>query len=205
MRDIESAKVLRLVNRKHTLKGDFEPEGLTAAADYGINVAKSGVRLQKCACIALAMLTQYALAQGAGEMVLYSGYRSYAEQKELHENKIRSLLANGFSLAWARQRACTIVAPPGASEHQLGLAADITVPELAGSHDPLVENFAETGQGIWLLKNAPAFGFILRYPKDKTETTGVIYEPWHFRYVGSIAARRISHGNMCLEEYLYAC
>jgi D-alanyl-D-alanine carboxypeptidase len=198
-------QMLKLVNRKHTLGEDFVPGDLVFAKEYGISVAESTIRLQKCACIALVTLMQYAMTQSAGDIVLFSGYRSYEEQKKLHLNKIRRLCQNGYSMPYARQKACTVVAPPGASEHQLGLAADVTVSEYLSKKDPLIESFAETVQGKWLAGHAHAFGFILRYPEDKEESTGVCYEPWHLRYVGAIHARRIFLGKMCLEEYLYAC
>ncbi|MFZ5974402.1 MAG: M15 family metallopeptidase [Bacillota bacterium] len=204
MHDNEMTRMLRLVNRRHTLDQQFIPDNLVNAVDFGISVADPAVQLQKCACIALATLTQYARTQGVGDIVLFSGYRSYEEQKRLHENKIMRLCRDGYPMPRAQIMACTVVAPPGASEHQLGLAADVTVPEYLSMKDPLIESFAQTAQGKWLGAHAHAFGFILRYPQDKTESTGVIYEPWHLRYVGAIPARRIFLGKMCLEEYLYA-
>ena len=205
MDDIASSGVLRLVNRKRTLGADFVPEDLAAAADYGIPVAAPGIRLQSCACAALAKLMRQALDEGAGEIVLFSGYRSYSEQKRLHEDKIRRLCCQGMSLRRAQAAACTVVAPPGASEHQLGLAADVTVPAFLSMKDPLIEAFADTPQGVWLAEKAAETGFVLRYPADKQESTGVCFEPWHLRYVGEVHAERMRRGHMCLEEYLYAC
>ena len=203
MRDTDDKRMLRLVNRKHTLSGDFIPDGLAFAKDYGVNAARPDIRLHRRACKAMATLMEHAAAQGAGRLVLFSGYRSFAEQKKLHENKIIRLCRQGRPIPRAREEACAVVAPPGASEHQLGLAADVTVPEYLCRKDPLIESFADTVQGKWLLSHAYAFGFILRYPADKEEHTGVCYEPWHLRYVGEIDARRIFLGRMCLEEYLY--
>ena len=91
-----------------------------------------------------------------------------------------------------------MVAVPGTSEHQLGLAVDLVSSEYTG----LDERQEETGSYQWLVKHCAEYGFILRYPNDKTEITGIIYEPWHFRYVGVEAAREIMDQGICLEEYL---
>ena len=86
--------------------------------------------------------------------------------------------------------------PPGASEHQTGLTADIHTLSSASL------KFAGTPAAVWLEENAQYFGFILRYPEDKTEITGIMYEPWHFRFVGRYHAMRITELGMCLEEYM---
>ncbi|MGI6168220.1 MAG: M15 family metallopeptidase [Christensenellales bacterium] len=88
--------------------------------------------------------------------------------------------------------------PGNYSEHATGLAVDI----LSASYAPLDEGFAQTEEGAWLANNAHRFGFILRYPKSKESVTGVVYEPWHFRYVGVEAASEIFQRDICLEEYL---
>ena len=91
-----------------------------------------------------------------------------------------------------------MVAPPGTSEHETGLALDIT----AQSYPVLEQDQEDTPEQQWLMENAWRFGFILRYPQGKTEITGICYEPWHYRYVGREAAKEIQEKGLCLEEYL---
>ena len=90
------------------------------------------------------------------------------------------------------------VTVPGTSEHHLGLALDI----LTGGYTTMDDGFGETKAGEWLAQNAPDYGFILRYPAGKEEITGIVYEPWHFRYVGKEYAKDITEKGVCLEEYL---
>lgn len=111
-----------------------------------------------------------------------SGYRPYDRQRELFEKNPASLY----------------VAPPGASEHQTGLALDVSCPAVGME---LEEVFAHTPEGRWLARNAPLYGFILRYPKDKTEITGYAYEPWHIRYVTKSLALYLTLTGLTLEEY----
>jgi len=95
----------------------------------------------------------------------------------------------------SEEAAAVSVARPGQSEHQSGLGVDMHNAAAAN------QNFGETPDGIWLAENAHHFGFILRYPADKTDITGIKYEPWHFRYVGRRVAAIIYAGGLCLEEY----
>ena len=90
-----------------------------------------------------------------------------------------------------------LIAVPGTSEHETGLAADIVTP----SYQRLDAGYAGTKAARWLLENAASYGFVLRYPEDKTEITGIDYEPWHYRYVGVEAAKEIMAQGLCLEEY----
>jgi len=91
------------------------------------------------------------------------------------------------------------VAYPGQSEHQTGLAMDLT--NKAGVQKPLTEDFGQTKEGQWLLENAHLYGFIIRYPAGQEAVTGYNYEPWHIRYVGTEAAKSIYSGGQTLEEY----
>lgn len=141
-------------------------------------------------------------AEELTSLVLVSGYRSYAYQKMLYDRKVNLLLTRGMDKEEAFSRASTIVAPPGCSEHQLGLAIDVTSSTLAREEDPLIEGFEFTDQGKWLKENAKMYGFILRYPKDKIDLTGISYEPWHYRYVGVNHAKKMSKQNLCMEEYV---
>ncbi len=103
----------------------------------------------------------------------------------------------GLSYMEAYQRGSRIVAVPAASEHRLGLALDI----VSNTYKNLDEGFAGTPAGIWLAENSYKYGFILRYPKDKEDITGIDYEPWHFRYVGVDAATVITERGITLEEF----
>ena len=117
----------------------------------------------------------------------------------MFNRKINQYKAKGYDDNEAYNIAKTIVAIPGTSEHNLGLAADIVTP----SYQTLDEGFAQTEAFRWLSENAADYGFILRYPKGKGDITGIIYEPWHYRYVGQAAAKVITEQGICLEEYLH--
>ena len=106
--------------------------------------------------------------------------------------------AQGYSKKDAKAKAATSVARPGTSEHQLGLAVDI----VDKSHQTLDAAQEDTPVQQWLLENSWKYGFILRYPNQKSNLTGIIYEPWHYRYVGQAAAQEIHERGICLEEYL---
>ena len=135
------------------------------------------------------------LFEGALEdgVILYatSGFRSYSTQKAIFERKLDTM---------SEKAANASVAKPGYSEHQTGLAMDVEGHSSLGSG--LVEDFGETPEGIWLAQNCHEYGYIIRYPKDKTHITGYIYEPWHIRYVGKEAAQEIAALDVTFEEYI---
>ncbi|WP_418490489.1 M15 family metallopeptidase [Frisingicoccus sp.] len=123
-----------------------------------------------------------------------SGYRTAQVQQSLMDEEINDYMVQGYSEAEARRLAEQWVAVPGTSEHQLGLAVDISM------EDTATQTTSDMWQ--WLMKNSYKYGFILRYPEDKTNITGISYEPWHYRYVGREAAEEIYRSGLCLEEYL---
>ena len=125
--------------------------------------------------------------------VIGEAYRTAEEQEEIMQNYISEYLELGYSEEGAKAEAEKWVAKPGTSEHQLGLALDINADTDYSSN--------ETVYG-WLAQNAYKYGFILRYPEGKENITGIDYEPWHYRYVGTIAAEEIYKSGECLEEYL---
>lgn len=128
-----------------------------------------------------------------------SAYRTMEKQISLYENKVSSLMREeGINYEEACQQAGNTVAVPGTSEHQLGLAVDI----VAKHYQTLDEKQADTKEAKWLKEHCHEYGFILRYPLDKTEETGIIFEPWHYRYVGKEAAEEIMEQGICLEQYL---
>lgn len=136
-----------------------------------------------------------ALFEGAAEagLTLYatSGYRSYSTQKAIFDRKAAER---------GEQAANRSVAKPGYSEHQTGLAMDIEGETTLGTG--LTEAFGESPEGIWVAEHCHEYGFIIRYPKDKTNITGYIYEPWHIRYVGVEAATEITELGVTFEEYI---
>ncbi len=127
--------------------------------------------------------------------VVSSGYRTHEKQQRLLNEKIAEYKAAGYSGAEAEAEAKTWVAPPGASEHQIGIAVDIHADGIESTDEEVHE---------WLKLNAHKYGFIYRYPPGKIEITGINDEPWHYRYVGVTAATEIFNQGICLEEYLEA-
>lgn len=130
--------------------------------------------------------------------VICSAYRTHEEQEELFQNKVDRLMEQGYSETDATKEAGKVVAVPGTSEHELGLAVDIA----DMSHQLLDESQEDTEVQKWLLEHCWEYGFILRYPTGKSDITGIIYEPWHYRYVGREDAEQIRALDVCLEEYL---
>ena len=135
-------------------------------------------------------------------MAIVSGYRTMDRSRVLYANKIAEYQAMGYDEATARVEAAKWVAPPGTSEHHSGLAMDIVSGDYYTKYSDLVEEFENEPEAVWLRENCARFGFILRFPKDKVEVTGINYEPWHFRYVGEEHAAAIMEQGLCLEEYL---
>jgi D-alanyl-D-alanine carboxypeptidase len=135
-----------------------------------------------------------ALIQGAASQQIYlyavSGYRSSAQQQETLDREIK---------LYGSAKAHSEVALPGHSEHQLGVAVDVLSQRDKVDMD---DSFGSTPEGRWLVANAPAYGFVISYPKDKEPITGYIYEPWHIRYVGSPLAQQITATGLTLTEYL---
>ena len=127
-----------------------------------------------------------------------SAYRTQAKQTYLYNNKIARLRNAGYSKAAAQEEAGRWVARPGTSEHQLGLALDI----VSQSYQALTKKQEQTKEQKWLMEHCWEYGFILRYPNDKSEITGIGYEPWHYRYVGKDVALDIRDSGLCMEEYL---
>ncbi len=174
-----------LVNAWHTLDKSWVPDKL-------VEIGNTYYRASPSTADAVLKLMQAAEDEGLTLHIL-SAYRSFSTQKVLYDRKTLQLQPQFGALAV--DEAARIVARPGASEHQLGLAIDIS------DNFQLLQSFGETKAGRWLAQNANRFGFILRYPKDKTDITGIIYEPWHIRYVGEETARVLFENDWCLEEY----
>ena len=129
--------------------------------------------------------------------VVVSAYRSHSYQAGLFERRIQRFIDQGYSREEAEIEAAKRVAVPGTSEHELGLAMDI----VDSSYQNLDSKQEETPAQKWLMSNSWKYGFILRYPNSKTDVTGIIYEPWHYRYVGKELAKEIHNSGLCMEEY----
>ena len=132
------------------------------------------------------------------EPLICASYRTIEKQEALFEDKEANLIREGYPENEVEAEAAKVVAYPGTSEHQLGLALDI----VDVSYQQLDTEQENTPVQQWLMKNSWKYGFVLRYPADKSDITGIIYEPWHYRYVGKEAAAEIYENKLCLEEYL---
>lgn len=137
-------------------------------------------------------LMEDAKAEGV-DIRVRSPYRSYETQERLYNNEVNNWIRKGMGQLEAEEKAATIVARPGTSEHHCGFAIDFNETNTS---------FEKSNAYKWMLNNAADYGFILRYPEDKQDITGVIYEPWHWRFVGIDVAKDINSKNMCLEEYI---
>ena len=182
------ADILTLVNPWNSLDEDYIPP-LASLND--------GTELDARALDALIELLTECRENG-GTPYVCSAYRSYETQTALYEDKVGRVIATGMGEDLARIEAARSVARPGTSEHQLGLAVDI----IDSEYTVLDEAQANTPTQQWLMENSWRYGFILRYPEGKSEITGIIYEPWHYRYVGKDAAQDIYESGLCLEEWL---
>ena len=178
--------LLFLVNRQYRISDAFTPDDLTEAQVPG------QVREMRAeAAAALEEMYAACLEETGCQLISVSGFRSYSKQEKLYRAKLQRV--NG-----KKELAEEYVAPPGASEHHLGLAMDIG----QQSKPTLNEKFAETEGGIWARENCWRFGFILRYGEEWEDITGYKYEPWHFRYVGKDLAKEIHDAGVPFETWL---
>ncbi|MBE6689318.1 MAG: hypothetical protein E7588_08630 [Ruminococcaceae bacterium] len=184
---------LFLVNVNNLLSEDFVPHELRDVKYTKPDRAKQQMSLN--AQMAADAMLMEAREYGFDNLWVTSAYRSYQTQSWLFDNEVE-LMREEYGDEYAEEKAKESVNPPGASEHQSGLTADIHTLSTASL------KFAGTPAAKWLEENAQYFGFILRYPEDKTDITGIMYEPWHFRYVGRYHAMQITRMGMCLEEYV---
>lgn len=184
----ERTEFLFLVNPQHRIAEDYAPELVQVSEEEFMDA--------RCADALLQMMADCTDAGNAPYVC--SGYRTMEKQSYLYNNKIIRLINEGVSEADAPAVAAMSVAIPGASEHQTGLAADI----IDFYYPNLTREQEDTSTQQWLMVNSWRYGFILRYPSDKSDITGTIYEPWHYRYVGKEAAAEMYELDLTLEEYL---
>ena len=181
-----------LVNHTNKMPDDYTFETKECGSKTAVNKT-----LQTVACDAFLEMQKAAAAENV-TIWMQSGYRSVKYQTGLYERKTKYYTDQGYDLATAKEKAAAVVNPPGYSEHNCGLAADLNSPE----HTGLDEGFENTTAFRWLCEHAADYGFILRYPKGAEAQTEITYEPWHWRYVGVENARKISASGLCFEDYI---
>ncbi|WP_186579212.1 M15 family metallopeptidase [Aquibacillus kalidii] len=186
--DNETSKEV-LVNKQRKLPDGYVPPDLMVPnVPFSFTGEDPRKQLRKEAAAALEEL--FAASEAAGlDLVAASGYRSYDRQKVIYDNNVAR---NG------QENADKFSAKPGTSEHQTGLAMDVTSAEMAFA---LEQTFKQTAEGSWLAENAHKYGYIIRYLEGKEEITGYSYEPWHIRYVGKEIANEVYKQQLTLEEY----
>ena len=183
-----------LVNHTNKMPENYTFETAECGSKTAVNKT-----LQTVACNAFLELQKAAAAENV-TVWMQSGYRSVSYQTNLYEKKTNYYKQQGYDDAKAKEMAAAIVNPPGYSEHNCGLAADLNSPE----HTGLDEGFENTAAFRWLCQHAGEYGFILRYPKGAEEKTEITYEPWHWRYVGVENAAKINASGLCFEDYIAA-
>ena len=181
-------ELLTLVNPWNELPEDWQVDLVTLS---------NGLQIDRRCYDALQEMMD-ACREAGYEPLICSAYRTQEAQQDLFNNKVAKLEAGGKSHDEAVQEAGTVVAVPGTSEHQLGLTVDV----VDVNNQNLTEEQEKTPTQKWLMANSWRYGFIHRYPNSKSDITGIIYEPWHYRYVGKDAAQEIFNKGITLEEYL---
>lgn len=186
---VETPKVLnewnlKLVNKDNSVDRSYVPE---------LEEIDDGVMFDKRAISYVKSMINAMYKEGITKVWAQSAYRSYDKQEELFNNKVNYYKKQGKNQEEAEKLAQTVVQRPEMSEHNLALAVDFNT---------VTNEFEKTAAFAWLQKNAVNYGFILRYPKNKQEITGISYESWHWRYVGKTHAKIIKEKGFCLEEYI---
>lgn len=182
-----TSSLLTLVNPWHEV-----PEGYSVELD-----TVEGYLVDRRAANALTQMLSDCRAAGFAPIIC-SAYRTQEYQEMLYRNKIMRLLAEGVPNKDAPALAAKSVALPGTSEHQLGLAVDL----ISETYTNLDQWQERTEVQQWLMANCYDYGFILRYPNGTSDTTGIIYEPWHYRYVGATTAKAVKNSGLVFEDYL---
>lgn len=177
-----------LVNGDHPMEEGYVPELTELEPGYSVDSR-----------IAKAAKEMLADAKKAGlQVIICSAYRSVERQENVFSDSMKTRIQEGMDYWDAFYETSQNVALPGTSEHALGLALDL----ISNQYTELDERQEQTREAKWLAENCHKYGFILRYPPDKTDITGIIYEPWHYRYVGVEDATKIMQMDVTLEEYL---
>lgn len=180
-------KNLMLVNGKNPLPDNYDSEIRKDLVEIEPELRNNNyvTKIHKSVYPYITAMVRAAQADGVN-LKVWSPFRSYADQEALFRKQVERVGGN-------EELAATVVARPGTSEHNTGICADFNMADDAFENTPMYE---------WMKENAEDYGFILRYPKDKQSITGVIYESWHWRFVGIDMAKKINKSGLCLEEYL---
>ena len=184
--DREDWKIM-LINKQHPIPEDYE---------FTLAAIKGSMKCDERIIPELQQMMQEAKKDGV-TLVIRSPYRDYERQIYLFNRKVKGYMKKKMSYLESYRTTAQAVTIPGASEHQAGLALDIT----SDSYSTLTQGFAETQAGQWLAEHSYEYGFILRYPEGKEDITGISFEPWHFRYVGKAAAKYMYDHDLTLEEF----
>ncbi len=187
-----------LVNPWNPIGETYETE--VELKELSLHYAVEGIRVSTQIYDALIEMMD-ACNEAAPRCCVTSAYRTQEDQAQIFNSRVNQFLAEGYTEEEAREQAKTSAAEPGYSEHQLGLAVDIIDTRSWSEEAPEGDLFPAQK---WLTEHSWEYGFILRYPADKTEITGIMYEPWHFRYMGKELAKEIYDSGLTLEEYLAA-
>jgi len=179
---------LMLVNPDNVL-----PEGWST----DLSMTKYGYEVDSRIVEDVTSLIEGAASDGVKLIICY-GYRTLEQSQQLFEKQLKKQLSYGLSEEAALAEAKRWVAPPGTSDHHTGLALDIVTPE----HQVLNHAFFNTPAGQWMAEHSWEYGFVVRFPEDKQDITGITYEPWHLRFVGKEHAAEMHKNNECLEEYV---
>lgn len=178
---------LTVVNFYNEYDSSYEPKLKKTCEKYGYNIY-----MDERVADWYTKMYEAALEDGI-KLTPISGYRSYATQEKNYKNRIKLWQSKGYSYNESVKKTAEVILPPGTSEHNLGLAMDIC---------RLDYNFDESKEYKWLSENAADYGFILRYTKENKSKTGVVAEPWHWRFVGVEDAKKIKESGLCLEDYV---
>ena len=184
-----------MVNPWNYVPADYAPDLVSLTSAHGVQ----GSQVEKsCYEDLVAMIED--CNKVCPQAYVVSSYRSHQMQTDNYNRKVLYYVNLGYDRATAEKEAATIIAVPGTSEHQLGMAVDIIDTRLWALEWEQEELPAQK----WLMENCWRYGFILRYPKDKLDVTGIIYEPWHYRYVGHELAAELHELGLTLEEYIHS-
>lgn len=178
-----------LVNKERPLPRDYEPDDLVELSYFVENRSPEGRKMRREAASAFDEMVRAALRDNI-EILATTAYRSYDFQRRLYDNYVKK---------YGEKKADTFSAKPGFSEHQTGLAVDVSSKSV---NYELITEYGNTNEGKWLKENCHKFGFIIRYEEGKEDITGYMFEPWHLRYVGEKAAAEIVEAGTTLEEYV---
>ena len=178
---------LVLINKQHPISDEY---------DFKLGSFSTGMRCDERVIEDLLLMMQAAKKDGMN-LVVRSPYRTSDHQEDNFNDRIKSYMRQGLSYMEAYKATSRVITVPGCSEHEVGLALDIT----SDSYSDLKQGFADTEEGKWLAEHSSEYGFVLRYPEGKEYITSIEYEPWHFRYVGREAAAVMKEENLCLEEF----